>query len=363
MKIKRIKERLGSIVLAGALALSLAGCASGNTNEAAALSAEDYAAILPYDTSDSRVKHIGLISDLDVRIEMETGLMDLSKSYFSPSEVAYKSHGFLDYDELDATDGSRGLLGTLRDDNPNGLNPGSGEEFDTGNGVVTGATILVDIYELDFYQNDQLKGISIGLIVNDELDYNDETYAITDEKLQNYLEVTSNKLVSYMRERFNEITSRVPILVAAYKLDSSSSSSNGGYVYSGYFSGSSVSYQSLEQQWVIVPSTEFSTLDATMASQFTTFKEDMANVLPDNTYVTGEAKFEGSTCQKLNIYITAHAKTASEMLAVVQVAKESLSVFENTNCLYTIEVINNNDVYAVLQKEARSNKVNVISLM
>jgi hypothetical protein len=51
------------------------------------------------------------------------------------------------------------------------------------------------------------------------------------------------------------------------------------------------------------------------------------------------------------------------MLAVVQVAKESLSVFENTNCLYTIEVINNNDVYAVLQKEARSNKVNVISLM
>ena len=33
----------------------------------------------------------------------------------------------MDYDELDATDGSRGLLGTNRDENPNGLNPSPDE--------------------------------------------------------------------------------------------------------------------------------------------------------------------------------------------------------------------------------------------
>ena len=94
---------------------------------------------------------------------------------------------------MDATDGSRGLLGTLRDDNPNGLNPSRDEAFDTGNGEVTGATILVDIYELDWYNtNDNLRGISLALVVNDEVeDDAGNTYEITKEKLQNYIEVTA----------------------------------------------------------------------------------------------------------------------------------------------------------------------------
>lgn len=354
-----MKVKTGTWLLCAALLL--AGCSSSGSSSSA-ITSEDYAAIVPYETSDTRVKHIGLLEDYDVRREVETGLMDLSKTYFSVNEVAYKTHAFLDYDELDATDGSRGLLGTLRDDNPNGLNPGANEEFDTGNGTVTGAIILVDIYELDFYQNDQLKGVSIGLVVNDQLEQDGETYEITEEKMQNYLEVTSSKLVSYMRERFNAINSKVPIFVAAYELDSDSSSNYGGYIFSGYFTGSNVTYSELTQEWVLVPSTDFSTLDPVMASEFTTFKEDMANVLADNTYVTGKAKFQNGECIKLNLTITAHAKTAGEILAVVQVAKESLSVFEETDCTYKLQVFNNNDVYAVMERSAHSSQVRVISL-
>lgn len=341
----------------------LSACSSGNSNEAAALSAQDYAAILPYQASDARVKHIGLISDINVRTEIESGLMDLSKKYFSPNDVAYKTHAFLDYDELDATDGSRGLLGTLRDDNPNGLNLANNEEFDTGNGTVVGGTILVDVYELDFYQNDQLKGISIALVVNDELEYDGQTYKITPEKMKSYIEVTASKLVAYMKERFNEITSRVPIYVAAYELDSDSTSNNGGFIYSGYFSGNNSRYEDIDQAWLIVPGAEFSQTDPNLADQFQTFKDDMANVLVDNTYVTGKAKFENGKCIKMALTITAHAKSSGEILAIVQAAKESLSVFDDSNCNYSVKVINNNEVYAVLEKEARSSQINVITLM
>ena len=203
--------RKNKLVL-GLLALCLCASSTGNKNQANALDEDSYQAILPYESSDTRSKHVGLIQNTDLRVEMESGLMDLSKKYFSPTTVGYKTHQFLDYDELDATDGSRGLLGTVRDGNPNGLNPSADEEFDTGNGIVTNATILVDIYELDWYTNDTLIGISLGLVVKGNLNVSDgSSVDITDEKMQNYLEVTFSKLASYMHERFNEINKNIPV--------------------------------------------------------------------------------------------------------------------------------------------------------
>ena len=89
------------------ISLCLSGCMGTSTNDTLALQAGDYVAMLPFESSDTRVKHVGLISDQDIRIEIESGLMDLSKQYFDPSSVGYRTHTFLDFDELDATDGSR----------------------------------------------------------------------------------------------------------------------------------------------------------------------------------------------------------------------------------------------------------------
>ena len=300
------------------ISLCLSGCMGTSTNDTLALQAGDYVAMLPFESSDTRVKHVGLISDQDIRIEIESGLMDLSKQYFDPSSVGYRTHTFLDFDELDATDGSRGLLGTLRDDNPNGLNPSRDEAFDTGNGEVTGAT----------------------------------------EKLQNYIEVTAGKLVNYMRERFNDISARIPIYIAAYSLDSSQESL-GGYFYEGMFEGSSGSYNSLDEEWILVPSTQLTTDDPTTAEQFNTFKEDIQNVLPDYTYVTGKAKYENGNLVKLQLDITSHGKTAGEILAVCQTANSSLSVFTSTDCEYQITITNDDTVYAMINRDIDSTETNV----
>lgn len=351
-----------SKVLIGLLALCLCACSSGNKNQSSALENNSYQAILPYESSDTRSKHVGLIQDTDLRIEMESGLMDLSKQYFSPTSVGYKTHQFLDYDELDATDGSRGLLGTVRDGNPNGLNPSADEEFDTGNGLVTNATVLVDIYELDWYSKNNLKGISLGLVVNGDVsDANGSSVEITDEKMKNYLEVTFSKLASYMHERFNEINKNIPIYMAAYRLDESNTTGKGGYVYEGYYKGGQGDFHSLKQEWVLVPSSRFSELDATTASEFTSFKEDISKVLPDNTYVTGEAKFENKKIKKLNITITAHGKTAGEVLAVIEDVKDQMSTFKSKKCDYLITVLNDDTVYALIQRKSGSSECSVIS--
>lgn len=353
--------RKNKLVL-GLLALCLCACSTGNKNQANALDEDSYQAILPYESSDTRSKHVGLIQNTDLRVEMESGLMDLSKKYFSPTTVGYKTHQFLDYDELDATDGSRGLLGTVRDGNPNGLNPSADEEFDTGNGIVTNATILVDLYELDWYTNDNLKGISLGLVVNGELSASDgSSVEITDEKMQNYLEVAFSKLASYMHERFNEINKNIPIFIAAYRLDDSNTTGKGGYIYEGYYKGGQGSFTSSSQEWTLVPSSRFTDLDSSAATEFASFKEEISRVLPDNTYITGEAKFESKKLKKLNLTITAHGKTAGEILAVIEDVKDQMDSFSSKKCDYLITVLNDDTVYALIERASGSSECNVIS--
>ena len=339
------------------ISMILCGCSSGSSNSSDSSSEDEYQAVTPYETSDTRVKHVGLISDSKTRIQIEDGLMDQSKAYFSPKEVSYKTHAFLDYDTLDATDGSRGLLGTLRDDNPNGLNPGSEEEFDTGNGNVKGAIVLADIYELDWYSGDDLKGVSIALVVNSEVGDN---VKIKKSKLRNYLKVTSTKLVNYMRSRYNEITDNIPIYVASYEL-SSDDDDLGGYIYSLYMNKNDQKFTNLSEHWYRVPSTAISKKDSTLYEQFLAYQEKIKDVLSDDSYCIAEAKYNGDTLEKLNITITAHGKTAGEMLAVSQAAKKQLSKFKMKDCQYVVKVIDNEETYCILKRNKNSTAVNSVT--
>lgn len=343
--------------------LVLCGCSTvSNSNQLDPIGEEEYAAIQPYESSDARIKHAALMGDTEARFRMEQGLMDLSKTYFSPTKVAYKTQEFLDYDELDATDGSRGLLGTNRDENPNGLNPSPDEGFNTGNGTVSGAVILVDLYELDWYADDELQGISIAMVVNDALeDENGKTVEITKSRMQNYLEVTSGHLVSYMRERFNSITSNVPIYVACFSLDNASDTL-GSYIYQGYFEGAQGDFSELDLTWVEVPGAAFSEADSDMAAQFAEYQNELSHVLVDYSYLVGKATLQDGKVIQLNITLIAHGKTASEILAITQAASEQMVVFTNSSCTYKVEVITDAGTYAIVSKNAGSEDVNVMTM-
>lgn len=352
-----------ALVFAASASMLLSGCSEEGARVVQGLRPGDYGAVLPYETSDTRGKHIGLISDIDIRSQLESGLMDLSKQYFSPSDVNFRTHVFLDYDELDATDGSRGLLGTLRDGNPNGLNPSADEEFDTGNGIVRGPILVNDIYELDFYSGDTLKGISIGLAVSDAVTQDGQRIEIAPEKMENFLTQTGTKIVSYLRERFNEISPDVPIFIAAYQLNTDENShSKGGYIFTEYFRGQNSQVNTLHEEYLIVPSSQFSQAHPEMAQEFETFRQQVMSILSDATYTTGQAKVQDGTIVRLTIHITAHGKTVSEILAVIQSVREDLSAFTDTTCTYKVIIENNSDVCALLEREPDSKSVKVMSI-
>lgn len=350
--------------LAACLLLECSLIASGCGSSSAVTGVKgDYQAAKPWQTSDTRGKHVGLLSDIDIRIELEKGLMDLSKNYFPPSDVQFRSHVFLDYDELDATDGSRGLLGTLRDDNPNGLNPGSDETFDTGNGMVTGPILVADLYELDFYNGEALSGISIGLAVADAVTINGQRTLIAPEQMKGFLQVTAAKINSYLKERFNEISSNVPVLVAAYQLNTDpESSAKGGYIYSEFFQGSQSEYHQIDQQYLVVPSSAFSERSADCAEQFSQYKASLAAILPDTTYVTGQARYQNGTLDLLTIEVSAYGKTAGEILAVTQSAKDSLAVFADPQMACKVIIRNNGEICTLMERAAGSTECEMLSI-
>ncbi len=359
-KARSLKAFLGLCLVP---ALALAGCSDQTVQQTSKpLKPGDYAAILPYQTSDTRAKHIGLISDIDIRTQLEQGLMDISKDYFDPSNHAYVNHKYLDYDELDASDGSRGLLGTLRDDNPNGLNPGADEDFDTGNGIVKGPILVADLYELDFFSGNALDGIAIGLAVTDAVEQDGVRHEITPERLRDFVQASGTKIVSYMRERFNDVTPNIPILVAAYELNTDENdSSKGGYVYAEYFDGTRTTDKTISEEYMLVPSTAFTQAQPEMAAQFEIFRADVSRILSDTTYTTGEAKIQDGLVQKLTLTITAHGKTVGEILAVIQSVREYLSIFESENCAYKVIIKNNGDICALMDREPDSKSVQVLT--
>ena len=179
--------------------------------------------------------------------------------------------------------------------------------------------------------------------------------------MQNYLEVTFSKLASYMHERFNEINKNIPIFIAAYRLDDSNTTGKGGYIYEGYYKGGQGSFYFFKSRMGIGSKFTLYRFGFISCNGVCVFKEEISRVLPDNTYITGEAKFESKKLKKLNLTITAHGKTAGEILAVIEDVKDQMDTFSSKKCDYLITVLNDDTVYALIERASGSSECNVIS--
>lgn len=367
MKTKMIK--LFSAALAGAFLLSACDGNDQNRQETQTIATEgDYAAILPFDTSDARQKHTSVTSDQGERYNITTGLMELSESHFSTNDVAFKESQFLTYDVLDASDYTTGLLGRASDSNPDGLNQSRDESFDTGNGeTVNGVAPLVDIYELDWYSGSELRGISLAMVLSAEttgFDENGDSQSVTisEEQLKVFADAQGKKLNSYLRENFPEISNDTPILIAVYVL-SEDAVLPGNYIMQAYCTSSSATFSDINEEWVLLPSEDFTKMDADVASQFTELKNGLIGFTPDDVYIIGEARFKDNALVELNITVNLHAKTAAEAVALSQYISGQTSLFTSTNYELTIDISSDNDHVAVIRRSQGSSDAQTIMLI
>lgn len=366
-----------AILLCTCFIVVLTGCDSKKNTESEvsleqtqAISEDEYAALLPYKSSDASTKHAQVQSNLNTNLTdtfaIGTGLKNLSKEHFSPSTYAYRENQFLTYDALDAYL-STGLLGRESEKNANGMNPKVGFEFSTDKGkqkITSKDVLLLDIYELDWYSSNELKGLSLALVLYDKIGDEPNQATISETDLKTYGEDISRKVVNYLRKTHPEIGSNMPIYVTLYNTSSTDKSLPGSYFREAMFeSKTTASFRDIKDEWALFPTAAGSNLDSTTSAQFTTFKNSLKQFFPDDISVIGKAHFIDKQLKTLKIEVVLHAKTSAEVDAAIQYINSNLSTF--TSKSYEIKVdISCDDVHvAAIERLKNTGKTTVIKLI
>lgn len=348
-----------SILLLGALLL-LGGCKSDSPEdptkmvETQSIVSGDYGAALPFSTSDSRQKHAIMSRSLEDAMYISTGLMDLSKAYFSPNDHIFQEGKYLTYDLLDASDLTTGLLGRTSDSNPIGLNPSLDQDFDSGNGMIKNPLILSDIYEIDYLKNGDIKGISLALILNPK----QGSTTITDEKLLAYGSGASDEVVKVLQEQ-EGFPAGIPIYVTLYKNSASDDALPGAFFAQRNYSKSDT-FSTVDQQWVMFPGTTASSLDNVTAQQFTSISDAIHNFLVEDVDMIGKGRFDDGLLTDLKITVNMHAKTGTEATALTQYMKSLLKNFSSLEFRIRVEIKCNDENIALMEREQGDTDVNVI---
>lgn len=332
------------------LGLILSGCSKEDKNKAEsdksseetkAINEGDYSALLPFSPSDAGQKHAQMQTNLTDTLTIGSGLMELSKEYFSSKVYAFRGGKYLDYNTLDASD-NNGLLGRTSKRNPNGLNPAVGDVFPTDNGnvkITANDVLLLDIFEYDWYKNKELKGLSLALVLNDELGDEVNPAKVNADKLKLYGEESARKLVNYLRKAKPEIGSNTPIYVALYNASTEDDTLPGTFFDQAYFeSKTNAEFEPIHEEWALFPTAKASKLDGTNATYFDRYKASFKDFLTQDIDMIGKGHFKNNELSELRINVTLHAKSADEVIAAVQLLDERLSIFSSNSFKITVVV-------------------------
>lgn len=354
-----MKNKLFNIVCI-ACSLSLCGC-QGNGPEDPTQMVEtqstvsgDYGAALPFQNSDARQKHMVMSRSLEDAMYISTGLMDLTKKYISPSDHVFQEGQFLDYDILDASDLTTGLLGRTSDNNPIGLNPALDSEFDSGNGMITNPLILSDIYEIDFLKSGEVKGVSLAIILNPK----QGTTTITDEKLLEFGSASADAVVKTLQEQ-EGFPQGTLIYVTLYKNSASDDALPGSFMAERNYSKNDA-FTTIDQQWVMFPGSTASTLDNATLQQFNSVSDAIHNFLIEDVDMIGKGRFDDGLLSELRISVNMHAKTGSEAVALTQYIKTLLNNFTSQEFRIRVEIKCNDENIAMMERRRGESDVTVI---
>ena len=357
-------------LLALAAILVVSGCNSSSnkpkkdttSEETTVIHEGDYAALLPFEASSSRIKH-AYTTNLNEAMIIGVGMMNLSKEHFSPDDYAYKESQFLSYDALDATGLDRvGLLGRTSEKNPNGMNPAIGTEIDTNNGkkkIGSQDVLLIDIYELDWYDGKDLEGLSLGIVLNDEIGDSVNPDIVSDAKLRAYGEEVGRKVVSYLRKTHPEIGQKTPIYVTLFKESGVNTTLPGTFIEEAYFeSKTNAEFKAINEKWALFPTSTATKLDGTNATYFDRYKASFQDFLGQDIDMIGKGHFMDNELTDLRINVKLHAKSADEVIAAVQLLDERLSIFSSNNFKITVVVkADDVDVATITRNKGTSSTV------
>lgn len=339
------------------------------------VNAGDYSIAIPFQSNDSRQTHVQFNrSGYDVNAVGE-GLIRYSKEYFDPKKYYLQEGQILRRNTLQAGliyGDKEGLLGSKSTTNPYGLNPEDGMKIpiDKKTTIIakagSGGTIpVVDVFELNFIteldKKADIKGIALAIVLNPHiLDADGKEHVMSDETLKTYGEEAGRNLVAYLKKQ-PEISTRTPIVVALFKAESNDKNLPGTFISIGSGNGNVDRFEDVNEQWMIVPSSDAQKADSTLVAEFNAIKDAMHDFLPNNTDIIGKGFFVDSRIDSLELKVTMQAKTYTEKMGLTQYMVELLSQFSNTDMEIIVCVTSGDETFAMIKRHKKEKNCEVIT--
>jgi protein involved in sex pheromone biosynthesis len=328
----------------------LSSCATDSTGDDPTiierLDNNEYSMILPFVASEVRQYHGTYLGRADF-LEIGSRLEDKSKEHFNVEDY-YLSEGQV----LTNTELSR-LVRRESTENPYGLNPPSGSEFlvGTSNISVLDAVVVADVVEIDFYQQSggeiKLAGMSFAIVLNQSLSSPDGLINVSDQVLYDYGSNMGRKLDRYIRSLSD--MEDMPIYIALYVTNPSDAVLPGRYIADGYFTARGGQFNPNNEQWVLFPSTQASSMDAGLADKFNALKTRITEFIPESVGIVGEARYVDNQTNFLRLTLTIQAKTYSEIRGLTQFTIELLKDIDQRDFPIVVRINSISETLVLIQ--------------
>lgn len=319
----------------------------------------EYSVSIGYEPSVVRNYHGTYIGSYDL-IEIGQQLIEKSKAHFDVGQYILQEGQIIDNQRLSS------LVRRESTENPAGLNPGRGTQFDIGNGVILDEPVLVaDVVEINFLETSgdqsQLAGIGVAIVFNQvqriETATSVTTYEVSDERMYQYASDVGRKLESYLRT-LNQVGD-IPIFITLFTTRRVDEAVPGNFMGEGYFVSRSGQFTALNEKWVIFPSNEAETLNPSMSTFFNGLKQSLQMLLPESTGVIGKGRFKNDRLDYLKIDVQMVAKTFMEIKATAQLAGAIIEGIEDPSVHVLVEIVSLGKTIAIIEKARNQSKVSI----
>ncbi|WP_245797947.1 CamS family sex pheromone protein [Domibacillus mangrovi] len=385
MKVKWILTAMSAILL-------ITGCAPAlqNKDEVTQGNGEEQTAIIPsYQISENFYRTLVpfeegkargmIVSNLNTRydiVEFETGLMRIAQENFSP-----KTHFFRDGQTLEAdvvrswlrrkyTDAQLAEKEMTAEENL-GLNP-----IDTGEGSVDERNERAPIYLAHIMEQNyltkkednslQLDGIVIGLALNSVHYYQKEQYGaeyeftIPDETI----EEEGKKIAAQVAARLRTMdkTKNVPVTIALFQQAPKNSVTAGNFIaYTHLDAGKTETndWKSINEEYVLFPSTAAEEAHRDDATYFLNFKQDMEKYFDNFNGVIGRALYSGGELSSLKIEIPIQFYGKAETIGFTQFVTGLIMDHFPAYVPIEVSITSMSGVEALIVKEANEEEPDV----
>lgn len=317
----------------------------------------NYNHVLPFESNHLRFSRPGVDY-----IEIGKGLIHLSKDYFSISNHSIKEGEILS----DYSKEYRPLIQVKESqDNPVGLNPSADTKVKVNEqDEVTSPSLISDLFEINFVSSkntQKLTGASFAIVLNKTIRNDDDKLVVVDDKvLYEFATKTAGpKLESYLRKKTE--LSGVPIVIAAYVVDSGNQSIPGRYIAKAEFVNRQGQFEKVDHQWALFPTNAGSSIDGMINEQISSMKRSLTGFIPEDIGVVAYGEYYNEKLNNLQIKINVQTKTYTEILALSHYVGELIMSFDAQSKV-VVEIKSLNKTLAIIKRDVNAAESEIIML-